>query len=92
MVDNPSDLPDQSDIETIAEPMVEISIHVPNEYVGTIITLCEKRRGIQQNINYITADRVQIVYYLPLSEMVFDVVDKIDALEQVNDWYICRNI
>lgn len=80
MVDNPADLPDVGEIETIAEPMVEISIHVPNEYVGTIITLCEKRRGIQQNINYITSDRVQIVYYLPLSEMVFDFYDQLKSI------------
>ena len=80
MIDNPSDLPDIGEIETIAEPMVEISIHVPNEYVGPIITLCEKRRGIQQNINYITSDRVQVVYYLPLSEMVFDFYDQLKSI------------
>lgn len=80
MVDNPSELPDIGEIETIAEPMVEISIHVPNEYVGTIITLCEKRRGIQQNINYITSERVQVVYYLPLSEMVFDFYDQLKSI------------
>lgn len=80
LIDNPSDLPDMGEVETISEPMVEISIHVPNEYVGTIITLCEKRRGIQQNINYITSDRVQIVYYLPLSEMVFDFYDQLKSI------------
>ncbi len=80
MVDNPSELPDMGLIESIAEPMVEISIHVPNEYVGPIITLCEKRRGIQQNINYITSDRVQVVYYLPLSEMVFDFYDQLKSI------------
>lgn len=80
LVDNPAELPDIGEIETIAEPMVEISIHVPNEYVGTIITLCEKRRGIQQNINYITSERVQVVYYLPLSEMVFDFYDKLKSI------------
>lgn len=80
MVDNPADLPDIGEIETIAEPMVEISIHVPNEYVGPIITLCEKRRGMQQNINYITSERVQIVYYLPLSEMVFDFYDQLKSI------------
>ncbi len=80
MVDNPSDLPDLSLIETIAEPMVEINIHVPNEFVGTIITLCEKRRGMQQDINYITSERVQVVYYLPLSEMVFDFYDQLKSI------------
>ena len=60
--------------------MVEISIHVPNDYVGAIITLCEKRRGLQQNINYITSERVQVVYYLPLSEMVFDFYDQLKSI------------
>ena len=80
MVDNPAELPDMAEIESIAEPMVEISIHVPNDYVGSIITLCEKRRGMQQNINYITSERVQIVYYLPLSEMVFDFYDQLKSI------------
>lgn len=80
MVDNPSELPDIGEIESIAEPMVEISIHVPNEYVGQIITLCEKRRGIQQDIKYITSERVQVVYYLPLSEMVFDFYDQLKSI------------
>ena len=80
MVDNPAELPDMALVETIAEPMVEISIHVPNEYVGPIITLCEKRRGLQQNINYITSERVQVVYYLPLSEMVFDFYDQLKSI------------
>lgn len=80
LIDNPSDLPDLSLIETIAEPMVEVNIHVPNEYVGTIITLCEKRRGMQRDINYITSDRVQVIYYLPLSEMVFDFYDQLKSI------------
>ncbi|MAZ49948.1 MAG: elongation factor 4 [Halobacteriovoraceae bacterium] len=80
MVDNPSELPDIGEIESIAEPMVEISIHVPNEFVGQIITLCEKRRGIQQDIKYITAERVQVIYYLPLSEMVFDFYDQLKSI------------
>lgn len=82
MIDNPSDLPDMTLIESIAEPMVEINIHVPNEFVGPIITLCEKRRGLQQNINYITSERVQIVYYLPLSEMVFDFYDLLKSISK----------
>ncbi len=79
-VDNPTDLPDMGLVESIAEPMVEISIHVPNDYVGSIITLCEKRRGMQQNINYITSERVQVVYLLPLSEMVFDFYDQLKSI------------
>ena len=76
-VDNPSKLPDQTLIEQIKEPMVNISIHVPNDFVGPMIKLCEERRGQQQEIRYITEDRVQVMYKLPLSEMVFDFYDKL---------------
>ena len=82
MIDNPSDLPDMGLVEAISEPVVEISIHVPNEFVGQIITLCQKRRGIQQDINYITSDRVQVVYLLPLSEMVFDFYDQLKSISK----------
>lgn len=82
VVDNPADLPEVGEIESIAEPMVEISIHVPNEFVGPIITLCEKRRGMQQDINYITKERVQVVYLLPLSEMVFDFYDQLKSISK----------
>ncbi len=79
-IDNPSKLPDISLVETIGEPYVQVSIHLPNEFVGKIIKLCEDRRGIQKEIKYITADRVQVIYDLPLSEMVFDFYDKLKGL------------
>ena len=79
-VDNPSEMPDTTKIENITEPVVEISIHVPNEYVGKIIKLCEEKRGIQTGMNYITEDRVQIMYDLPLSEMVFDFYDRLKSM------------
>ncbi len=81
-VDNPSELPDAGEIEEICEPVVEISIHVPNEYVGRIIKLCQDKRGVQKNLNYITEDRVQIVYDLPLSEMVFDFYDRLKSMSK----------
>jgi len=80
MVSNPSDMPEVGLIESISEPMVQLSIHVPNEFVGRMITLCEERRGIQNQLKYITADRVQVMYDLPLSEMVFDFYDKLKGL------------
>ncbi|MBG60355.1 MAG: elongation factor 4 [Halobacteriovoraceae bacterium] len=80
LVQNPSELPEPGEIEQIQEPMVLLSIHVPNEYVGVIITLCEKRRGVQQDIKYITSDRVQVIYNLPLSEMVFDFYDQLKSI------------
>ncbi len=79
-IDNPADYPDISSIEKILEPILEISIHVPNDYVGNVIRLCEERRGVQQEIKYITTDRVQIIYDLPLSEMVFDFYDKLKGM------------
>lgn len=79
-VENPSEMPDVTRIESITEPVVEISIHVPNEFVGKIIKLCEEKRGIQTGMNYITEDRVQIMYDLPLSEMVFDFYDRLKSM------------
>lgn len=80
MISNPSEMPEVGEIESISEPMVNLNIHVPNEFVGKMITLCEERRGIQNGIKYITEDRVQITYDLPLSEMVFDFYDKLKGL------------
>ena len=79
-ISNPSEMPEPGEIESISEPMVRLSIHVPNEYVGRMITLCEERRGIQNQLKYITADRVQVMYDLPLSEMDFDFYDKLKGL------------
>jgi GTP-binding protein LepA len=81
-VDNPSKLPDQTLIEQIQEPMVNISIHVPNDFVGPMIRLCEERRGQQHEIRYITEERVQVMYKLPLSEMVFDFYDKLKGISK----------
>ncbi|MDH4467532.1 MAG: translation elongation factor 4 [Bacteriovoracaceae bacterium] len=81
-IDNPSKLPDTAEIDKIFEPLVEISLHLPNDYLGKIIKLCEDRRGKQMNINYITPERVQLVYELPLSEMVFDFYDHLKSLSK----------
>ena len=78
-VENPSHLPDPTLISEILEPYAEVSIHVPNEFVGKIVKLCEDRRGIQKEIRYITQDRVQIVYHLPFNEMVFDFYDHLKS-------------
>lgn len=80
IIENPSEMPDPGAYEEIKEPYVHLSIHVPNDYVGKVITLCEERRGIQTEIKYITEDRVQVIYDLPLSEMVFDFYDKLKGM------------
>jgi GTP-binding protein LepA len=82
MIDNPAKLPDPTQIDCIKEPTVKLSIHLPNDYVGKIIKLCEDRRGRDQNINYITEDRVQLSYVLPLSEMMFDFYDQLKSLSK----------
>lgn len=82
VVDNPAKLPDPGQIDTILEPTVKLSIHLPNDYVGKIIKLCEDRRGQQQAINYITEERVQLIYILPLSEMMFDFYDQLKSLSK----------
>ena len=79
-IENPSDLPDASRIERVEEPYVTLSVHTPSEYVGSIIKLCEDKRGIQQKMEYILADKVMIVYELPLNEMVFDFYDRLKSM------------
>jgi GTP-binding protein LepA len=79
-ISNPSEMPEPGKFISIQEPYVCLSIHVPNEYVGKIIKLCEDRRGRQIELKYITAERVQVIYDLPLSEMVFDFYDKLKGL------------
>jgi GTP-binding protein LepA len=79
MVENPAKLPDQIKIEKIEEPYIRLSIHMPSEFVGVVMALCNDRRGIQEKLDYVTSDRVTLVYHLPLAEMVFDFYDKLKS-------------
>lgn len=79
MVDNPSKLPDQTFIESIEEPFIKLSVHMPTEYVGAVMALCNERRGIQEKLDYLTKDRVTLMYQLPLNEMVFDFYDRLKS-------------
>ncbi|HTL12961.1 MAG TPA: translation elongation factor 4 [Bdellovibrionota bacterium] len=79
MVDNPAKLPDTTRIAKIEEPFIKLTLHTPNEYVGAVITLCSERRGIQEKMDYVTKDRVTVIYQMPLSEMVFDFYDKLKS-------------
>jgi len=62
------------------EPFILASIHVPNEYVGQVLALCEEKRGVQREIKYLTANRVMVVYELPLNEIVLDFYDRLKTL------------
>jgi GTP-binding protein LepA len=82
LVDNPSKLPSAEKIETIEEPYVLVMIHTPSIYLGAVFDLCEKKRGTQKNIKYITQDRVIVEYELPLSEIMFDFFDKLKSVSR----------
>lgn len=79
MVDNPSKLPDQTRINVIEEPFIKLTIHMPSEFVGVVMSLCNDRRGIQEKLDYVTKDRVALVYQMPLNEMVFDFYDRLKS-------------
>ncbi len=79
-IENPSKMPSPNHIVKIEEPMIRGTIHTPSTYVGSVITLCEGRRGIQERIDYITADRCAVIYRMPLGEMVFDFYDRLKSL------------
>lgn len=79
LVDNPSKMPEPTEIQSIEEPYVKCVVHTPNEFVGAVLAMFQERRGNQQGIDYITADRVQVKYEMPLSEMVFDFFDKLKS-------------
>jgi len=81
-VDNPSKMPDRTRMERIEEPVIIASIHTPADHVGSIIKLCEERRGTQIEINFITQTRVMLKYRLPLAEVVFDFFDKLKTVSR----------
>ena len=72
MIDNPTNYPDPSDIESAEEPYVKASIFSPTTYIGTIMELCQERRGTYKDTKYLDTDRVELHYELPLNEIVYD--------------------
>ena len=78
---NPADMPDPNKIATISEPWINATIYVPDEYLGSILKLCQDRRGIQQNLTYV-GGRAQATYELPLNEVVFDFYDRLTSLSK----------
>lgn len=78
-VDNPSMMPDPQKIDRIEEPYVKATIMVPNDYVGVVMELCQKKRGNFMNMDYIDKTRVSIIYEVPLSEVVYDFFDQLKS-------------
>jgi len=82
MVDNPSLLPPPGEIGQVYEPFVRMEIHVPNDYVGNVLKLCEDKRGVQKDMRYLTSSRVIITYELPFAEIVYDFFDNLKSLSR----------
>ena len=78
MVDNPSSLPPINNIEKIYEPIAECNILVPQEHLGSVITLCVEKRGVQRNMSY-HGNQVSVVYDIPMSEVVLDFFDRLKS-------------
>ena len=74
-IDNPTKYPDPAFIDYCEEPITNANIYAPNEYVGAIMDLCQERRGIFKNMTYVTPDRVDIAYDLPLNDFIYDFFD-----------------
>ncbi|MDD7719635.1 MAG: translation elongation factor 4 [Eubacteriaceae bacterium] len=79
MIQNPTNLPDIMEIDHIEEPMVKADIMIPKEYVGSIMELCQDRRGKMLHMEYITETRVQLHYELPLNEVIYDFFDALKS-------------
>src|SRR5713226_2094342 len=79
MVDNPAKLPPDNEIEAIEEPFILASIHVPEEFLGAVMGLCEERRGVQRDLRYAGHQHVILHYEMPLAEIVFDFYDRLKS-------------
>ncbi|MCH3922619.1 translation elongation factor 4 [Limosilactobacillus sp.] len=78
-VENPAEMPDASSIKDIKEPFVRASIMVPNDYVGPVMELCQRKRGVFDTMEYLSDTRVNVIYHIPLSEIIFDFFDKLKS-------------
>ncbi len=81
-LENPSDLPDPTLIQTLKEPYVKVTIHTPSDYIGAILKLCEDKRGTQLSMDYISENKVIIEYKLPMNEMVMDFYDRLKSISR----------
>ena len=82
MVDNPAVMPSPGDIELVEEPYVKAQIIAPTEYIGGIMKLCMDRRGVHRNTTYLSPERADIQFELPLAEIIFDFYDRLKSLSR----------
>jgi GTP-binding protein LepA len=79
VVRNPSEMPDRSRIEEIYEPYVSVMVVTPSEYTGPVIQMCQDRRGELKEMHYLSPERVEIRYHMPLGEIIFDFFDQLKS-------------
>lgn len=79
MIQNPANLPDPQEIRIMEEPIVKADIMVPNDYVGTVMELCQERRGEMKNMEYVEETRVVLHYEIPLNEVIYDFFDALKS-------------
>jgi len=82
VINNPSDMPDTVDIDLINEPYIKAEIISPAEYIGTIMKLCIKKRGIYKSTTYLTTDKAQLIFDMPLGEIIFDFFEKLKSISR----------
>jgi GTP-binding protein LepA len=82
MIDNPAMYPDPGSIAVAKEPFIKASIIIPDRYMGAVMTLCMDRRGINKNYQYLTNNRLEMIFELPLAEVVYDFYDKLKSITQ----------
>jgi GTP-binding protein LepA len=81
-IENPSHLPEPTEIESIEEPYAQITIHSPEEFIGGLLKLLQEKRGIQQDLSYTSSSKVRITYEIPMNEMIFDFHDKLKSISR----------
>lgn len=79
-IHRPQEVPDPGEIEEFRQPIVRVNLIQPQEYVGAVMKLCQERRGIQQNTEYLSATRMMLTYDLPLAEVIYDMHDKLKSI------------
>jgi GTP-binding protein LepA len=82
LVDSPSKLPEPTEVEKIEEPVILATVHLPTEYLGSVLRLCEDKRGTQKEIRYAGENRALLVYEMPLNEVVADFYDRLKTLSR----------
>jgi GTP-binding protein LepA len=82
LIDNPVKLPSESDMERIEEPVIQATIHLPQEFLGGVLGICEEKRGTQKEIRYLGPKRVLLIYELPLNEIVVDFYDRLKSVSR----------